>query len=322
MTAEPHEIDDLDRLIVDRLRVDGRDTNRSLAAALGVNEATIASRLRRMESARLVHVVALTDMHRAGFPYFAFAMVTVRARPVMDVAAGLAQIPQTISVNVHTGRYDIICGLLARDLTELGFVIGEAVPSVAGVASVRSELAVDVPRFDSAWAALSAGGVDRDVPRPAFPPGVVDALDQRIIGALQHDARSSNRSIAAELDVSEGTVRTRLRRMENDGLLRIRAVSDVASFGIRAAATIGVHAEPAKVGSLAASLAEVPQVAAIIRSVGEFEFVLIVIAASREELLSQLLGRIQALPGIRSTETFENVATVKHVYTWVRLIGR
>jgi DNA-binding Lrp family transcriptional regulator len=320
MAAEPHTIDELDRKIVERLRVDGREANRSLAAVLGVNEATIAARLRRLEAARVIHVVALTDMYRLGFGFFALAMITVSGRPVLEVAQDVAHVPQTISVNVHTGRYDIIAAVLARDLAELGTIIGEAIPGVAGVASVRCELAVDVPRFDSSWAALTAGLGHADLPRPELPPEAVDDLDLRIIEALQHDARSSNRSIAAELGVSEGTVRTRLRRMEDERLVRIRAVSDVLSFGLRAAAFIGVHVDANSIQSVADGLTEIEGVAAIIRSLGEFDFVLIVLADSREVLLDRLLNGVQRLPGIRATETFENVATVKHVYTWVRLV--
>lgn len=321
MATEPRIIDELDRRIVERLRVDGRETNRSLAASLGVNEATIATRLRRLEAARMIHVVALTDIQGLGYAYFAFALVTVADRPVMAVAADLAQVPQTISVNVHTGRYDIICAVLARDLAELGQVIGEAVAGVQGVWSVRCELALDVPRFDSAWAALTAGSPAADLPHPALPTSAVDALDHRIIEALQRDARGSNRKIAADLDVSEATVRTRLRRMEDEGLVRIRAVSDVSSFGLLAAATIGVHVEPGRLAAVATALRRFGSVAAIIRSLGEFDYVLIMIANSREALLDELLNGIQALAGIRATETFENVATLKHIYTWVRLVG-
>jgi DNA-binding Lrp family transcriptional regulator len=321
VATEPRIIDELDRRIVERLRVDGRETNRSLAASLGVNEATIAARMRRLEAARMIHVVALTDIQGLGYAYFAFALVTVAERPVMAVAADLAQVPQTISVNVHTGRYDIICAVLARDLDELGRVIGDAVPGVAGVQSVRCELALDVPRFNSAWAALTAGNPGADLPRPALPTGAVDELDHRIIEELQRDARGSNRKIAADLDVSEATVRTRLRRMEDEGLVRIRAVSDVSSFGLLSAATIGVHVEAGQLAAVATGLRRFASVAAIIRSLGEFDYVLIVIAHSREALLDELLNGIQALPGIRATETFENVATLKHVYTWVRLVG-
>jgi DNA-binding Lrp family transcriptional regulator len=320
MTNGVRVIDDLDRKIVERLRVDGRETNRSVAAALEVNEATIASRLRRLENADVVHVVALTDIHRLGFEFFAFAMITVSGRPVCDVGVDIAHVPQTIAVNVHTGRYDLICAVLAEDRAELGHVIGEAIPRISGVACVRCELAVDVLRFDSAWAMLSAGRSETDLPHPTVPQGAVDDLDQQMIAALQRDARSSNRRIAGALDVSEGTVRTRLRRMEDENLLRIRAVSDVGSFGLRASATIGVHVACGRVEEAQQALSDIDGIAAIIRSLGEFDFVLILLVADRETLLDIVLNRIQSLPAIRATETFETVRTIKHVYTWVRLV--
>jgi DNA-binding Lrp family transcriptional regulator len=313
-------IDDLDRRIVERLRVDGRETTRSLAAALGVSEATVAARMRRMESANIVHVVALTDIHRLGFGYFAFAMLRVSDRPVMDVALEVARIPQMISVNVNTGRYDIVSALLARNREELAEIVGAAIPRVAGVAAVRCELAADVLRFDSAWAALGAGGAHDGLPHPAVPPGAVDELDLGIIGVLQQDARISNRSIAGALDISEGTVRTRLRRMEQEHLVRIRAVSDASSFGLQASATVGVHVRAGEITAVERDLRQIDGIAAIIRSIGEFDFVLVTLADSREALFGMILNRVQAIAGIRETETFENIATTKHVYTWVRLI--
>jgi DNA-binding Lrp family transcriptional regulator len=320
MADDTPTTDELDRSIVERLRVDGRETNRSLAAALGVNEATIAARLRRLEAGHVVHVVALMDMYRAGFPYFAFAMITTSDRPVAAVAQEIAAVGQTIFVNLHTGRYDIIAGVLARDREELGRVFGEVLPKIRGVRTVRCELAVDVLRLDSAWAALGAGDQGA-LPGPEVPAEAVDELDLRIIGALQGDARSSNRGIAADLGVSEGTVRSRLRRMEDDGLIRIRAVSNIAAFGHGAAATVGVHVADGRIDQVAKGLQEIDSVAAIIRSLGEFDFLLILLAESRPLLLDVVLNRIQALKGIRSTETFETAGTLKHLYTWVRLVG-
>lgn len=318
MSAASSPIDALDRAIVERLRVDGRETNRSLAAALDVNEATIAARLRRLEAAKVVHVVALTDLHRLGFRYLALAMIRAADRPVAEVAGDVAAIPQAISVNLHTGRYDVICAVLARDLAELGAVIGEAIPGIRGVASVRAELAVDVLRFDSAWAALGAPGAD--LPRPAIPPGAADELDLRIIAALQRDARSSNRSIAGELDVSEGTVRSRLRRMEDEHLIRIRGVSDVEAFGLSAGATVGIHVADGRIDAVAERLLALDEIVLVIRSIGQFDFVAIALAETRAALLDVVLAGIQGIPGVRGTETFEHAGTLKHIYTWVRLI--
>ena len=44
---------------------------------------------------------------------------------------------------------------------------------------------------------------------------------------LARDARSSNRAIARELAVTEGTIRTRIRRLLDEKIIRITAVSNV-----------------------------------------------------------------------------------------------
>jgi DNA-binding Lrp family transcriptional regulator len=324
MPAEPHVIDELDRRIVERLRDDGREPNRSLATALGVGEATIATRLKRLDAAGAMRVVALTDMEGFGFPFLAFALVTVSGRPAAAVGTDLAAIPEVISVTVATGRFDIVACVLARTRSELGELFGVRLPRVAGVERVRCEFAIDVLRYDSEWAALRTAGATPDLlPGPELrADGTLDALDLAIIGALQRDARSSNRKVAAELDVSEGTVRTRLRRLEGEQRVRIRAVCDVEAFGLRAYATVGIQVAGGEVERAGRALREIEGVPALVRSLGEFDFIAILAAESRAAMLQTLFDRVQTAPGVRATEMFEVAGTLKHVFTWVRLIDR
>ena len=101
-------IDDLDRALVERLRVDGRESNRSLATALDVNEATVATRLRRLEQNSIMRVVALTEMEAFGYRDMVFAKLRVGSRSIMAVGEDLARLPEVISVTVSTGRFDVI----------------------------------------------------------------------------------------------------------------------------------------------------------------------------------------------------------------------
>jgi Lrp/AsnC family transcriptional regulator, regulator for asnA, asnC and gidA len=50
-----------------------------------------------------------------------------------------------------------------------------------------------------------------------------DTLDRKIIRMQNKDGRCSSLEIARQLDVSEGTVRNRLKKMSDAGLLRIPA---------------------------------------------------------------------------------------------------
>jgi DNA-binding Lrp family transcriptional regulator len=310
-------IDDLDRALVERLRLDGRESNRSLAKALGVNEATVANRLRRLEAGSIMRVVALTDMEAFGHGFLVFVKLRLSSRSVMAVGEELGRLPEVISVTVSTGRYDVIATVLARDREHLSRVIGDDVPRIKGIDATRCELAIEVLRFESMWALLRAPELPIE---PPTAPDVVDELDLSIISLLQRDARSSNRRIADELDVSEGTIRARIKRMEEERLIRIQAVSDVVAFGMGAHAYIGVQAEGGKVSKVAEGLLGCGDVAVLTRTIGDFDFFAVIAAEDREALIGVILGQIAAIPGVRHTETFESVRTIKHAYTWARLV--
>ena len=316
MLREAAAIDELDRQLVERLRADGRESNRALARTLRINEVTVATRLRRLEGARLVHVTALADMRAFGYGYLAFAFVNVAGRPVVAVAQELALLSHTISVSATSGRFDVVATVIAHDRAELGDAIGRDIPQVPGVTAVRAELALDVLRFDSDWAAL---GADAGKAPPVAELRGADDLDMAIVHALQHDARRSNRAIAAELGVSEGTVRARLRRLEVERAIHIKAIKDVRAFGLAANAFVGIRVSDGRVETVGRALQDVPGIAVLVRSLGEFDFLLVAMAESRAEMIDLVLDRLARIPGVRSTETFENYATPKHVYTWARL---
>ena len=50
----------------------------------------------------------------------------------------------------------------------------------------------------------------------------LDQLDRQLIDILAKDARVSNRKIAADLGVTEGTVRGRIKRLQQEGLCLYR----------------------------------------------------------------------------------------------------
>jgi DNA-binding Lrp family transcriptional regulator len=310
-------IDAVDRALVERLRIDGRESNRSLAAALGINETTVANRLRRLETTSTMRVVALTDLEAFGYQYMVFAKLRVGSRSIMDVSEALARMPEVISVTVATGRFDVIATALARDRDHLSDVVGTAIPALKGVEETRCELAIDVLRYESMWASLQAP--ERPV-EPLDHGGAVDDLDRAIIGLLQRDARSPNRRIADDLDVSEGTIRARIRRMEDEGLIRIQAVSDVLAFGMTAHAYVGIQVAGGKLSAVAKQILACDGVEVLTRTLGDFDFFAVVAASDRNALISLIIEQIGEIPGVRHTETFESWRTLKHAYTWARLV--
>ena len=71
----------------------------------------------------------------------------------------------------------------------------------------------------------------------------LDSTDAAIVARLSQDARLSNREIAEELGVTEGTVRARVKRMEEEKQIRITAVTNIDRFRDAALAYIWVEVE-------------------------------------------------------------------------------
>src|SRR5206468_3122555 len=78
----------------------------------------------------------------------------------------------------------------------------------------------------------------------------LDGLDLSIIEILEHDGRTSNRKVSRSLGVSEGTVRTRIKRLQAEGLLRIIAVRNL-SKGPFTLAHLGILVEPGHLRTVA-----------------------------------------------------------------------
>ncbi len=65
--SDDFTIDDMDRAIVEQLRVNGRATNQQIANTLGLTAATVSARIRRMEEADKLRVVAVSDFSAHGY---------------------------------------------------------------------------------------------------------------------------------------------------------------------------------------------------------------------------------------------------------------
>src|SRR6202035_5010641 len=135
--------------IAARLMVDGRESNRSLAAALNVNQATITARLRRMAAANQMHVTAVGDLGAFGLIHQAFVIVQTADRPASEVAKELALEPELMSVNLTSGAADVLVRVISKDPLRLAQVLGEVIPAVEGVQSVDAELAVELLHYSS-----------------------------------------------------------------------------------------------------------------------------------------------------------------------------
>jgi Lrp/AsnC family transcriptional regulator for asnA, asnC and gidA len=148
---------------------------------------------------------------------------------------------------------------------------------------------------------------------PVSAPRRIDALDLRIIEALQANGRESFRRIAARLGVSEATIRARYARLCGDDILQVVGVTNPLGLGFEQA-LVGVKTagSPQPVADEIASWDEADYV---VITAGQYDLVVELVAADRRELL-ELTNRLRAIDEVVSTETFLYLDMVKQLYDW------
>ncbi len=124
----------------------------------------------------------------------------------------------------------------------------------------------------------------------------LDAVDRAIVGRLADDARVSNRQIAGELGVTEGTVRGRIKRMEEEKQIRITAVTNIDRFRDAALAYIWVEVERSgQTRAVAEALAKIPELGFVGVMLGHSDILAITMVRNTEHLAAFVHERISPI---------------------------
>jgi Lrp/AsnC family transcriptional regulator for asnA, asnC and gidA len=144
----------------------------------------------------------------------------------------------------------------------------------------------------------------------------LDETDRAIVARLQYDGRTPFTDIAADIGISEGAVRRRVKRLLDKRLLQIVGVVEPRLLNWQAPAMIGVTVEAGQVDAAAQTIAKFPEVTYLFMASGGFDLFVEVFCKDREHLASFLSQRLQQVPGVERTETFMMLKMYKLSYRW------
>jgi DNA-binding Lrp family transcriptional regulator len=132
------ELEPLDRAIIAELTLDGRTPYLGIAESLGVSEAQVRGRMRRMTEAGAVKVIALVNPLR--YEYTSTAWLGVRAAPGMrlrGLAEEFSRLSYVTYVAICTGSLDMFVEIICRTPQEMLEVLDEEVRRLPGVQSLE-----------------------------------------------------------------------------------------------------------------------------------------------------------------------------------------
>jgi len=144
----------------------------------------------------------------------------------------------------------------------------------------------------------------------------LDDTDQAIVARLQVDGRKPFTAIAAEMGISEGSVRRRVNRMTESGVLQIVGVVDPHFLDWNAAGMIGVSVRAGHIDAVADRLAQFPEVSYLFMASGGFDLFVEVFCRDRNHFVTFLNEELQRVPGVERTETFMILKMYKLSYRW------
>lgn len=139
----------------------------------------------------------------------------------------------------------------------------------------------------------------------------LDETDSAILRMLARDARVSLREIGKQLRVSASTVFSRIKKLEESGVVKgYKPALDAEKLGFAVTVAIAMKIKGGKLVEVEKELAHRPNVVAVYDITGEYDVLLIAKFRSMAELNKFVKGAL-AMPNVEHTCTYTVLNTVK-----------
>lgn len=143
----------------------------------------------------------------------------------------------------------------------------------------------------------------------------VDEVDLKIIEMLERDARTSFREIAKELKISEATVYNRVKRMQEEGIIKGYSVKvDPSKLGLDLSAVIGLRVAGGHLVEVEQEISKLKEVCCVYDVTGDYDAVIIARFRSRSDL-NKFIKNVLSNPYVERSVTHVVLNTVKEDFT-------
>lgn len=131
----------------------------------------------------------------------------------------------------------------------------------------------------------------------------LDELDFNVLSCLQQDGRMSFTVMAEKLNVSVGTVRTRVNKLIEDGTVHIVGRVNPDKVGFNCYAHIAVYVRPATMKEqIAKTIATFKEVSFLAMTSGDYDLEVDVMCKNNDHLV-EFVNKISSIKGVNQTKT-------------------
>jgi len=278
-------MDSINRKLIQLLQEDGRQSNKALAAHLGISHATVQRRIKNLVKDGIIQFSTLINPTVFGSPLGVVVGLAVTQRELDNVMQTLASHHNTSIVAHATGRFNVLSLSLFSNFDELCDFILNVLTRMKGVKSSDIFPLLHLYQLNDAPINLS-----------------VDSLDRKLIEMLSQDGRESSVALSKTLKVSPTTIQRRLHNLIGQGVIRIFAAVDDTLTDWYWPAMLGIKVEREHVFAVLETLKALPRVRFVSCSAGRYTIIALIDAPTRMDLYEFMEEEVSRIDGVIDCE--------------------
>jgi len=144
----------------------------------------------------------------------------------------------------------------------------------------------------------------------------MDAIDSKILEALQENSRVSISDLSKQVNLSLSAVSERLKKLEASNIIeKYTVILDSTALGQELSVVMNISLEnPRHTNEFVDIVNKESEILECHYVTGEYDYILR-ITTKNTATLECLMNRIKSIPGIKRTQTNVILSTIKHLYS-------
>jgi Lrp/AsnC family transcriptional regulator for asnA, asnC and gidA len=130
------KLDSIDIAILDALNDNARISNREVARSLGLSEALVRQRLKKMDEGKAMRLGLVANIASLGYDRGVILRLRTTPGCARAVARQIAALECCAFAGVTLGRFDVLAYLIAPSRLDLSVVIEHQITSMEGVVGI------------------------------------------------------------------------------------------------------------------------------------------------------------------------------------------
>lgn len=296
-------------MLIMKLQKDGSLSYSDLAAEVGISAKTVAKRMARLLTSKVIAIRAQPNPYRLGLS--ASALIALKTDParIERICEVLAENFYVNLVQTVFGRLDILAIVYFPNWEMLHDFINNELYSLDGVVQIELYFIKEVfKRYERFFEKESFAGVRTKLKE----------TDLFLVKELARNGRANPNELAEKAGIHVSTVYRRVEALLEGGFIKISAVPNPSRLiPYSANAYITLDVAPTEVDNVCASLYHFPEVHFIMTMSNRSGVIVCVHSKDNDALYQFIKNHIANLDGLAGTETFIRATVRKTYYGWL-----